>query len=245
MNTLKVLLSPSKTQNLRPTLFKDSPPVTSVKFKEQTNLLLQQIKKYDKTSLGERLHIKGKILDETYALYQKWDSKATNHAICLYSGLVFKGLTLSQYSKSQLQYISDHLCVLSAFYGVLSPFDVVRPYRLDMKSNVFASTSYEYWEDAVNNFFTGQDILINLASEEFSKLITKPMVDIQFKCVSEAGELITKSTHAKMARGQMAHYIITHELKRVEALKKFQWNGYKYSEKESSPSRYVFVNWSE
>jgi len=245
MNSLKILLSPSKTQNLRPTLFKDPPPVTVVKFKEQTNPLLQQIKNYDKTVLGERLHIKGKILDETYALYQNCDSKATNHAIGLYSGLVFKGLTLPQYSKSQLHYIGKHLCILSAFYGVLSPFDIVRPYRLDMKSNVFASTSYAYWEDAVNNHFTDHDILVNLASDEFSKLITKPMIDIQFKYVSEAGELITKSTHAKMARGQMAHYIITHELKRVEALKKFQWNGYKYSENESSQSRYVFVNCSE
>lgn len=241
MKPIKILLSPSKTQTLEPVIFQHPTWVEKADYSDLTLSLLQQLKSYDKVELGKHLQIKGQILDSVYACYQDWDTQATNQAIGLYTGLVFKGLKLQQYSKNQLEYMKSHLCILSAFYGVVAPFDSLKPYRLDMKSKVFETSSYAYWEAAVDAYFKDDDVLVNLASDEFSKLINKPMIHMLFQTTTETGELMVKSTHAKMARGQMADFAITHQIKKVEAFKEFEWNGYTYHKELSSPNRYVFV----
>ena len=54
----------------------------------------------------------------------------------------------SVFEDMQLEYVQNHLRILSAFYGALKPMDGVTPYRLEMQAKVGIGETknlYEYW----------------------------------------------------------------------------------------------------
>ena len=57
----------------------------------------------------------------------------------------------------------------------------------------------------------------------------------------ENGVYKTLATAAKMARGQMVHYIITNRISDFEKLKEFDTDGYFYEPSLSSDSEFVFL----
>lgn len=241
MSKLKILLSPSKTQSLAKVPSLEGILATKPLCHTKTKVLCDTLKGLSKDAIGQKLKIKGKLLEDTYNLYQHWDHQAYNNAVALYVGSVFKGLKLEDYSKEQMDYLQAHLCILSAFYGILRPFDEVRPYRLDMTSQVFEVSSTSFWQETVSKKFAKADVIVNLASDEFSKLIQHPMISIVFKERDENGKLITKSTYAKMARGQMANYAIINLVEEPSVLKAFTWEGYQFSESLSSETKWIFI----
>ncbi|MDR1161186.1 MAG: peroxide stress protein YaaA, partial [Tannerellaceae bacterium] len=48
--------------------------------------------------------------------------------------------------------------------------------------------------------------------------------------------------YAKMARGQMARYIIKNRIDDPEQLKSFSWEGFRYNEELSGGNNWVFLN---
>ena len=59
--------------------------------------------------------------------------------------------------------------------------------------------------------------------------------------VRKNGVYKTLATAAKMARGQMVHYIITNRISDFEKLKEFDTDGYFYEPSLSSDSEFVFL----
>ncbi len=57
-------------------------------------------------------------------------------AILAYEGLQYQYMAPGILTQEALDYLQRHLRILSGFYGVLSPFDGVVPYRLEMQANV-------------------------------------------------------------------------------------------------------------
>ena len=53
--------------------------------------------------------------------------------------------------------------------------------------------------------------------------------------------MIEKGTYAKMARGEMVRFLAEHKAEKLEEMKRFCRLGYRYSEKESTKDRYVFL----
>ena len=80
-------------------------------------------------------------------------------------------------SRDALEYLQDNLRILSGFYGILKPLDGVVPYRLEMQSkfiNYKNKDLYEYWADKIaNSLFEETNLIINLASKEYSKCVEK------------------------------------------------------------------------
>lgn len=54
------------------------------------------------------------------------------------------------------------------------------------------------------------------------------------------GALKEKGVYVKMARGEMVRFMAEHNITRPEELKAFAGLGYRFSEEDSSPNRYVF-----
>ena len=110
---------------------------------------------------------------------------------------------------------------------------------------------YSYWKDEVNSALTnimkdrGEEILVNLASTEFSKLIDRKsfpceIIDIDFK-EERDGKFKAVSTYAKKARGVMSNYIIKNKISLREDLKKFKGEGYSLNEELSTDKKYIFT----
>ena len=234
---MKIIVSPAKTQQNSERL---DVPFKAPQFKNFSEDLLSILSGYDGETIGRLMSIKGVLLEDTLETIASYNDNEATHGIRLYTGLVFKGLEALTYSDHELNYLDEHVRILSAFYGVVHPFDSVKPYRLDMKMKIINEGLYKYWKEPVNSLFEGEEI-INLASGEFSKMIKHPMITIDFKEEKEPGVYKTVATYAKQARGKMLAWMIQNNIQRVEAVKRFSEWGYVFNEVLSSKNNLIFT----
>lgn len=237
----KILLSPSKGQNASYSLdIKRQQPNTFEKSKEIRELMMS----FDKDTLGQVLSIKGNLLDKTYEMFH--EEKEAKAAIEIYNGLVFKQLDLESFSDIQLQYLQNHLVILSAMYGILEPFNLMKPYRLDMKAHLDNFDLYEFWKKTVNEYLESSEEIVNLSSNEFFKLIDQnafheKIIDINFKEYNKKGQLRVVAARAKKARGLFLNEMIKRCVTNIEDLKDITVLGYTFNEKLSARNRFAFI----
>lgn len=232
---MKIILAPSKTQDFSST--RPSIPTDPV-FIKKANTLANKLKRMSKSTLGETMSIKDQLLEETYANYKNFSSATSSHAIDTYIGLVYKYMNLSTYNAKMLDYLDQHLRILSALYGVLKPFDGIKPYRLDMKMSMMKTSLYDYWQKDMLSYFEGETI-IDLASTEFSKMIPLPKTTIGFRDYKK-GSYKNLATYSKMARGMLLDYMITNHIEMIDDLKSVEFEGYHYNQKLSSDSLIIY-----
>ena len=141
--------------------------------------------------------------------------------------------------------------------GVLRPFDLVQPYRLEMKTDLHGegwNSLYEFWRGkvmaALNESLAGSgtDLVVNLASNEYAKLVRKRklagrMLDIQFK-EEKKGKFRTIGYYAKVARGLMARHLIQSGSTDPEAIRAFATDGYRFNPDLSTEKKWVFTRLS-
>lgn len=239
---MKIILSPSKTQNKTQL---SNEKIMNLLNKDKTDNLFKILKVYSKSQFQQLMKIKNKLLDETYNIFQEHHSSSlSKQAIKLYQGVAFEQINLDIYNQKQKQYLDNHLIILSAMYGALKPNDYISPYRLDMTMRPEGINLYEYWQDDINNLFKDEDTIINLASNEFSKML-KPLKDklitIDFKDEDKNGKLKTISYNAKKARGEMVHQLTLNLVKDLEGIKSLIISDYHYDNKQSSNKHFVFI----
>src|SRR5699024_3713761 len=114
-----------------------------------------------------------------------------------------------------------------------------------------ASNLYEFWGDDLTHHINQElahqknKVLINLASQEYSKAIRMKdveadIIDITFReWRNEKWTFI--SFNAKKARGAMARYIIREKIENVNDLKGFDLDGYAFHEELSSERELFFT----
>lgn len=102
-------------------------------------------------------------------------------------------------------------------------------------------TLYDVWSkkvtESLNKELEQDELFINLASNEYFKAVNSdklkvPVITPVFKDFKN-GELKIISFFAKKARGAMVRYIIDKDVKTLEELKGFDYEGYAYAENES------------
>ncbi len=176
--------------------------------------------------------------------------KNLSPAIMAYDGLQYMKMKPSVFSLDALDFIVDRVCILSAFYGVLFPFDGIVPYRLEMAADLAVSGKkdlYDYWGDKIYNAVTDEKdrTIVNLASKEYSKAVEKHLkhgdrfITCGFGTV-ENGKLKQKAAVAKMARGEMVRFIAENQINDPEKLKNFDEMGFSFDISHSTDSFYCF-----
>ncbi len=171
-------------------------------------------------------------------------------AILAYDGIAFKYMAPAVFDVNQFEYIQNHLFILSGFYGVVRPFDGVVPYRLEMQAKLKIGDNknlYEYWGRDLYDYVTKDtDTVINLASEEYSKTISRYLTDdVKFITITFAdlinGKLVEKGTKCKMARGEMVRYMAENNIENPDEIKNFNRLNYHYSPQHSTSNNIVFI----
>ena len=171
-------------------------------------------------------------------------------ALLSYDGIQYAYMAPAVFEDGHLEYVQEHLRILSGFYGVLKPFDGVVPYRLEMQAKAavdgFANL-YEFWGDSLYREVVDSDrIIVNLASKEYSKAIEKHLKpnDTYLTCIFgelEDGKVVQKGVYAKMARGEMVRYLASIQAHDPEQIKGFSWSNYTFDEGRSTEASFVFV----
>lgn len=208
--------------------------------------------------LGKLMKTSERLTESTLKLYENLKPPFTidnaKQALFTFQGDAYSAIDALAYSPEQLDHAQKHLIILSGFYGILRPLDLMQPYRLEMGSSLAvagARNLYFFWRkeitDRINQTLAAhrEPVLINLASTEYSKVIDKKtlqgeIINITFK-QHHKGTIKTIPIHAKRARGQMIHYVISNQLKSAEELKNFNLDGYRFNQKESRTGDWLFV----
>jgi len=251
-----VVLSPAKSLDFDKKLNCKKSSLPS--FIPESKMLINYLLKMKKEEIGKLMGISQKLIDLNYDRYKSWneDFNLTNsrHAISCFTGDVYKGLDVNNFSLEDLDYSQDHLRILSGLYGLLRPLDLMQPYRLEMGVKLKTKKGknlYEFWENKITdklnqNFIDSKnEYLINLASNEYfdsvnksklvKKIITPKFLD------KKNGTYKVISFFAKKARGSMASYIIKNKIQTLDKLKNFQGLKYTFCPERSDNSNLVFI----
>jgi len=243
MKRMKIILSPSKTQNHER---KRKEKGRELLKEDMTKKLFNYLKSLSKEKLGEELDIQGNLLDRTYALYQEHNFEdQTLPAIECYNGAVFKQLNLDSYNKKNLSYLQDKLIILSPMYGPVHSNTEIWPYRLEMKLKPNGINLYDYWQQVMKDYFTDVELIVNLASNEYSKVVEKNyqgnIIDFYFKEEKEDSSLKTVGYYVKQNRGKMLEQMIENQVESIEEIKKINLDGYVFNEENSNENEFYFI----
>lgn len=251
-----ILISPAKKLDY------DTPPTTAKHsqpdFLDQSELLINNLRNYSALDLSELMKLSMNLAELNFDRYHDWTPKFTtkNAKACLlaFKGDVYAGMDAESFSEDDLEYAQSHLRILSGLYGLLRPLDLMMPYRLEMGtrlSNSRGKNLYEFWgeiiTDAINTQLKaqGDDILINLASNEYFKSVKPKKVEgriitPQFK-ERKGDNYKMIGIYAKKARGLLSRYILQNRLQDPEAIKSFDVEDYRFNETLSQGDQWVFT----
>ena len=174
--------------------------------------------------------------------------------VLAFTGDVYKKLDAASLSKRDLRYAQDHLRILSGFYGLLRPLDLIQPYRLEMGTrlaNTRGKSLYDFWGnrlvDSINSEHAERPMsaVLNLASNEYiravpARRLEPPLITAVFQEIRE-GQPKTIAFLAKKARGLMARFVVRNRVEEPEDLKDFGEEGYGFQSDLSTGDRLVFT----
>ena len=243
---MKIILSPAKKMVTdSDTLDAPSLPV----YIERSEEIVTALKSLDYDSLLSLWGCSPKIAEQNISRLSEMNlEKNLTPALLAYEGIAYQYMGPAVFEKKQYEYLENHLRILSAFYGILKPFDGVVPYRLEMQAKLSVSghdDMYSFWGDSLYRAL-GDNVIINLASLEYSRCIEKYMKDddIFITCVFGEeinGKVVQKGTYAKMARGDMVRFMAENNIRSPENIKEYNRMNYSFSKEHSTDSRYVFI----
>jgi cytoplasmic iron level regulating protein YaaA (DUF328/UPF0246 family) len=251
-----ILLSPAKTLDF------ESPSVLSEETKPQfhtdANRLAAKLQGYSAAQLSKLMNISPALGEKVQAYFAAWkrkyDARGTKHAIFAYQGDVYVGLKADQFSRGDLEFAQRHLRILSGLYGLVRPFDLIQPYRLEMGTKLAVDRSndlYTYWgkriTDAVRKALDDCDerVVVNLASSEYSRVVDMSKLNARVITPSfkeeKGGKYRFLTVFGKQARGVMARYLIQSRIERADDVATFQDDGYRLNKSLSTPDEPVFT----
>ena len=141
----------------------------------RTRVLLRHLRGLDVPSLRKLLSCNDQIAELNYARFQTMDlERDLTPALLAYEGIQYRYMAPAVFTSDALEYVQEHLRILSGFYGVLRPFDGVRPYRLEMQAKLktdFCASLYDFWGEDLARLLDGEGVLLNLASAEYSRSV--------------------------------------------------------------------------
>mgnify|MGYP002515681562 CR=1 FL=1 len=175
-------------------------------------------------------------------------------AVLSYEGIQYRYMAPGVMEASHLDYLREHLRILSGFYGLLRPFDGATPYRLEMQAQLKVDGCrdlYQFWEDRLARQLAAEtDFVLNLASKEYSKAV-EPHLPGSIRFVTctfgewKGGKVIEKGTQCKMARGQMVRWMAEHKIEDWSDLRAFDQLGYRFHGELSAENHLVFLKQPE
>ena len=244
---MKILISPAKSldfENKVETTFNTVPL-----FNDKAIQVNNSIKDLSAPDLSRLMTISPKLSDLNWIRnqdFQKNNSKE-KQAIFAFNGDVYDGIDANTISTSNHEKLQSSLRILSGLYGILKPFDKIKPYRLEMGTKISIDGSknlYDFWKknvtDSILKEIKEEEIIVNLASNEYfsvidSSLIDNKIITPQFKDF-KSGKLKIISFYAKKARGLMTRFLIDNDIQSSSDIENFNSSGYTFSQAETADS---------
>ena len=252
---MKFILSPTKTMEI-PVSGSDADALNGVTlsspaFEPDADRLMGQLSPLDTDAVGKLFKTGEALTRKTWEQIRNFSSAETGPSIFAFRGEAFKTLAPEDFTADQLVFAQSGMRILSGLYGVLRPLDRIKPYRLDVGTplKVDGQSLKTFWRSRLmpyfEDFLAPDDMLINLASGEYSSILAASplksrLVTVQFR-ERAGGTLKNIAVRAKQARGAFAREIIRKGFSSHGDLKAASIDGYVYAEDLSSEMEWFFV----
>lgn len=211
---------------------------------KDTEDLLKVCKKLTQADLKKLMAVSSAIAQKDFERYQSWDKQASKAACLAMDGPAYRGFDGGSLSPKERKLAQQKVRILSGLYGVLKPYDAIKPYRLEMGSKLKTgrgTSLYDFWGNTISsNIAKGTKLIVNAASQEYWKSVKPealggvPVLTIEFP---------GPSVFAKKARGLICRYAVKHNCTKAEDFKKFTGgpdDSYVFDGKASTSDKYVF-----
>ena len=248
---MKILISPAKSLDFDSNI--DSLKCTQPVFLNKTSQINSVLKEKSPKDLMQLQGISKKLSDLNWKRNNDYvdnhNDKNSRPAVFAFNGDVYSGIDVKTLSKDKIYDLQKSLRILSGYYGVLKPLDLIQPYRLEMGTKLAVNGSenlYKFWSENITNSIldemSSEDLLINLASNEYFEAFDKKKFDGRiispvFKDFKNV-KLKIISFYAKKARGMMVRYIVDNEVSSYNELLGFNLGNYSYNEAETSDENF-------
>ena len=250
------IISPAKTLDY-------SSPISiqgqsDIPFLKESKQLMKVLKKYKADDIAKLMNVSSKIAYLNHDRFAQWQvpfiEEESRQALYAFKGEVYNGIDAYSLSQDDTDYAQEHMRMLSGLYGLLRPYDMILPYRLEMGTKLQTEkykNLYEFWGDKITKNLqkaideSGTSILVNLASNEYfkainTKKIKSPIITPIFK-EAKGDSYKVIAIFAKKARGLMSRYIIENKIQSPEELKHFDKEGYFFNAELSTDTELTFT----
>lgn len=243
-----IVSSPAKTQNFDSDW--SSVLKTEPEFLHQAAELVAVLQDLSVVELARVLQSSQSLAELNLRRYQDWSvarhSSNGKPAILAYKGDIARQMYPEKYTAAEQRYAQQSVRFLTGLYGMLRAYDLMLPYRLEMKARLSLTQEKElhrYWQEKVtaslNRALLSEqaNFLVDAASAEYAKAIKfsalqRPWLRLEFR-QRRSGALENVGIFSKKARGMMLEYCIINQVTTRAALKNFSTAGYSfYSEDE-------------
>jgi len=248
---MKILISPAKSLDFDSNI--NSLKCTQPVFLNKTSQINSVLKEKSPKDLMQLQGISQKLSDLNWKRNNDYvdnhNNKNSRPAVFAFNGDVYSGIDVKTLSEDKVYDLQKSLRILSGYYGVLKPLDLIQPYRLEMGTKLAVDGSenlYKFWSENITNSIldemSTEDLLINLASNEYFEAFDKKKFD--GKIISPVfkdfknGKLKIISFYAKKARGMMVRYIVDNSVSSYNELLGFNLGNYSYNEAETSDENF-------
>jgi len=251
-----IIIAPAKTLNFD--IQAQTKKFSLPDFAIESAQLVEILRKYSPSGLQKLMKINPDLAALNATRYLKWglpfSPENAKQALLVFNGEVFNGLKALSLSEADLLFAQDRLRILSGLYGALRPLDLIQAYRLEMGTRLKVNRKnnlYQFWGSKITGHIndllqsTNQKHLINLASNEYFKVLDKAKIDAEiitpvFKDFKN-GEYKFITVYGKKARGLLARFIIENRIADVEKIKLFDVEGYYYNHHLTKGNNWVFT----
>ena len=250
------LLSPAKSLDYD-TPLPDGLPHTTPPFVAQSTALIAVLREQSPQQIASLMALSDKLAALNVARYQAWTPSYTpansKQAVLAFDGDVYGGLDANSLGQAELDWLQQHVCILSGLYGVLRPLDLMQPHRLEMGTRLATARGknlYQFWGSEIAQYLNQRavadktPVVINLASEEYFKAVDRHALTPRVvSCVFEerkSDRYKVVGLFAKRARGLMVRFAAQQRATTPAQLQGFDVEGYRYAAAASSPDRLVF-----
>lgn len=129
---MRIILSPAKKMRRD----SDAPfSLTLPRFSDDAAYLTKKLKSMSPGELKKLWGAGDKVTREAMAYLDAFDPDLPQTAAMLaYDGIAFRYMAPNVFEDRMVDYVQEHLRIISGLYGVLRPLDGVSPYRLEMQA---------------------------------------------------------------------------------------------------------------
>lgn len=241
-----IILSPSKTMNHKtvPSFVKAS----QARHLDDATIIMSAINRLGNKT-AKVLGVSQSIVDANITNHNSWKKDAHKNAqpaVYAFSGDVYNGLNILDFSEQDMERAQKSLRIISGLYGVLRPLDSILPYRLEMKTRLkgkWGSGLYDFWGARLAQEIESEmpNWILVCASNEYSQAVVghierTPVITPIFL---QDGK--QKGLFSKYGRGLLAAWVIKNNIQNSEDLKLFSEEGFRFVAKDSTETTAVFA----